>query len=143
MTRSELVALLSAVPDLTVREGEPLSRHGAWRLGGPVSIWLTAETEAAVGEAATLCATGGVAVRTVQGRSWVAGDTPADGAYLGLGRVGVGLEAARSADGWQVDIGGDHPAAALYAWATRAGAELPAAIAGRAGSSAPARVAQA
>jgi UDP-N-acetylmuramate dehydrogenase len=77
-----LVRELREVPGLAVRREEPISRHAAWRVGGPVELWLVAETEDALTSAATLLAKARVRLTVVEGDRLLIRDGGLDGALM-------------------------------------------------------------
>ncbi len=130
MTLEALREVLDEVPDLVVRPTEPLGRHNLLRVGGPVELWLVAETETAARAAAVACQRAGVKVRSVHGAHWLARDEGVTGACLvfgdaawGLGRVDGGLE-----------VGARHPVAALAAASARLGLSGLETLGGRPGT---------
>mgnify|MGYP003952637895 CR=1 FL=1 len=125
-----LVEALEVVPGLHVRCDEPAARHCLLRVGGAVEVWLVAETESAVKEAAALCKEAGHRVRPVVSEHFLVRDGGVDGVWMRLGAVGMG--ASLSEEGFSV--GASHPAAALAARAEAESVWGYAHLAGRAGS---------
>lgn len=92
MIPPEVLGALATVPDLAIRQDEPLGRHNLLRVGGPVGLWLVAETEAAAVAAQKICRDGGVKVRTLTGEHWLARDEGLEGACLVLGHFARRIE---------------------------------------------------
>ena len=129
MIDDALVAALEEVEGLVVRPGEPAARHTTLRLGGPIELWLLAETEAAAGEAAPTLREAGVTLKAWQEPDWVL-DGGLSGAWMALGEVGRGV----SRDETTVEVGAAVGAAALAAWAEAEGLGGLESLAGRAGT---------
>ena len=129
MIDDALVAALEEVEGLVVRPGEPAARHTLLRLGGPIELWLLAESEQAAASAAGMLKEAGVTPKAWQGADWVL-DGGLPGAWIALG------EAARDIvrDDAEVEVGFEVGAAALAAWAEAAGLGGLEPLAGRAGS---------
>jgi len=119
---------LAQVEGLTVREGESLAKHSLWRVGGPVEVWLIGETESAVEGA--FAAASGHSIRVPSSRHFLVRDGGVDGIWMTLGAVARGVNATEAG----VDVGAEHPAAALAAWAVSRGLGGIDALATRAGS---------
>lgn len=118
MTDDTLLEALHGVDGLVVRTGEPLGRHNLLRVGGPVDLWLVAETEAAAVAALGACKAGGVKVRALDGEHWLARDEGLEGACLVLGAVARTVEVRE--DG-EVRAGGRVAMAALAEQVARSG----------------------
>jgi hypothetical protein len=87
------------------------------RIGGPVDLWLVAESEPAAGAALGLCRQADVRVRFPVGDHWLARDDGLEGACLTLGQVARSLEWVSEG----VVVGGRYPLAALALAAARRG----------------------
>ncbi len=111
MISEALVERLHDVPGLEVRPDEPAARHCLLRVGGPIELWLVAETEAAVEVANGICKEAGHRVRPVATDHFLVRDGGVDGVWMKLGAVGQGVVESGSL----LDVGADLPAAALAA----------------------------
>jgi UDP-N-acetylmuramate dehydrogenase len=111
MISEALVETLHDVAGLEIREDEPAARHCLLRVGGPIELWLVAETEAAVEAATGLCKEAGHRVRPVATEHFLVRDGGVDGIWLKLGAVGQGIVEMEHL----LDVGADHPVAALAA----------------------------
>ncbi len=130
MIEDAFVAALEEVPDLVVRAGEPAARHTTLRLGGPIDLWLLAETEAAAGEAARLASAADVPLRPWSAApDWVL-DGGLGGAWMALGGAARGM----TRDGLMVDVGTEVGASVFACWAEAEGLAGVEALAGRAGT---------
>jgi len=127
----DLLGALGTVDQLAVRTREPLGRHNLMRVGGPVDLWLVAESEEAAVAALTLCKGAGVRVRTLAGDHWLARDDGLEGACLVLGAFARRIE--RVADG-PLRAGARVAVAALAQAASRQGLTGLEACGGRPGT---------
>jgi len=130
LIQDELVDALEVVSGLHVRRDEPAGRHCLLRVGGAVELWLIAETEAAVLEAAQICKEAGHRVRAVVSEHFLVRDGGVDGVWMRLGAVGLGVAVSES----EISVGAAHPAAALAARAESESVWGYAHLLGRAGS---------
>jgi UDP-N-acetylmuramate dehydrogenase len=128
MIEESTMEALGQVEGLTVRKGESLAKHSLWRVGGPVEVWLVGETEAGVEGA--FAAAGGHSIRVPSSRHFLVRDGGIDGIWMSLGAVAHGVQATEGT----IDVGAEHPAAALAAWARSRGLGGVDALATRAGS---------
>lgn len=117
MISEALVESLHDVAGLELRADEPAARHCLLRVGGPIELWLVAETEAAVETACGLCKEAGHRVRPVASEHFLVRDGGVDGVWMKLGAVGQGIVERDSL----LDVGADHPVAALAARAETLG----------------------
>ena len=111
MISEALVESLHAVAGLELRADEPAARHCLLRVGGPIELWLVAETEAAVEAASGLCKEAGHRVRPVATEHFLVRDGGVDGVWMKLGALGQGIVEVDDL----LDVGADHPIAALAA----------------------------
>ncbi len=130
MIQDELVEALEVVSGLCVRRDEPAARHCLLRVGGAVELWLVAETESAVVEAAVLCKEAGHRIRPVVSEHFLVRDGGVDGVWMRLGAVGMGISVSESG----ISVGASHSAAALAARAEGESVCGYAHLLGRAGS---------
>ncbi|MFH1465527.1 MAG: hypothetical protein ABIO70_14160 [Pseudomonadota bacterium] len=131
-SRAEVLAALAALPGVTVREEEPVARHGALRIGGGVEIYVVVHDVSALEAAAAALRSVRATFRLVQPLSDAfARDAGLAGVLLRLGpafgEVSVGPEGTRAgADAPLAAIGiAAHqiePWAALRAWPGTLGA---------------------
>ncbi|MCK6521025.1 FAD-binding protein [Myxococcota bacterium] len=108
---------LRSVPGLMAREDEPMSRHTAWRVGGPAALWVVVETEEALLEAVGIIREANERVVPVDGQHLWVGDGGVDGVWLRLGACAEGVQR----DGLRLDVGAQTPVAALASYARREG----------------------
>ena len=117
MIPASLVQALQEVPDLSVRRNEPMARHSAWRVGGPVAVWVCGETEEALKQAGSILRGANIRMRPLDGREVLVRDGGIDGALARPGRCGLVLE--RRED--HVLVGAWVQAARLSLWAQAQG----------------------
>jgi UDP-N-acetylmuramate dehydrogenase len=103
---------------LSVRLGEPVARHSAWRTGGPCDVWVVAHDVEALAEVVADCRAASWKLTVLgAGTRTVFRDGPIQGAVL---RLGTGFSAL-AVEGERFDVGAGHPVAALVAAAAAAG----------------------
>ncbi|MCB9670966.1 MAG: FAD-binding protein [Alphaproteobacteria bacterium] len=113
---------------LSVRFREPLSRHTAWRTGGPCDVWVVAHDDDAVVEVLADCKAAGWDVTVVgSGSHTLVRDGGIDGVVL---RLGQGFCDLRFLDDDRVEAGGALPVPALLALAGAQGLAAPEALYG-------------
>ncbi len=125
-----LLDALDGVEGLAVLAGERLGRHNLLRVGGPVDLWLVAETEQAATQALGHCRASGVKVRVLSGEHWLARDEGLEGACLVLGRCARAIDAT----GEGLRVGGRVLVAVAAEAAARAGLTGLEELAGRPGT---------
>jgi UDP-N-acetylmuramate dehydrogenase len=108
------------VPDgVVVRYDEPLSRHVAWRTGGPCEVWLVVHRAEALLATLAACRAAGLALTILgAGTRTLVRDGGLAGAVV---RLGTGFATARC-EGERWDVGAAVPLPALVATAAAAGA---------------------
>lgn len=112
-----LLERLGEVPGLALRPGEPVARHSVWRVGGPVGLYVVAETEDALLELAQQAHRVGERLHPVDGLRWLATEAGAPGVYVRLGALAEGARRTESG----ADLGGAGSLAVAEAWAAREG----------------------
>lgn len=112
-----LLARLGEVPGLALRPQEPVARHSVWRVGGPVDLYVVAETEAALLELAALLRAQDLRLHPVDGLRWMAAESGAEGVWVRLGGAGEGFRRTETG----ADLGAAELVAVAESWAGREG----------------------
>ena len=130
MSLGPLLEALREVPDLALREREPMSRHTDLRVGGVADLWLAAETTSAVEAAARACRGLGIKLHCFQQSGVLVRDGGLNGVWLRMGGVAHGVEAVESG----LSVGALHPVAALDAFLRMTNRPVIPHLSGRAGT---------
>ena len=117
MIPASLLQALQAIEGLVVRRNEPMARHSAWRVGGPVALWLCGELEGALVEAAKVLRRASMRIRPLDGREVLVRDGGFEGVLARPGACGLMLERRERC----VLVGSWVQAARLARWAERHG----------------------
>lgn len=118
MSASDLLSALEGVPDLRARAELPFSRRSVFRMGGPVEVYISAETAEAVQVAAKATRECGLKMQGLEGLELIVRGDGAPGAWLRPGQVAEGILPEHEL---QLDVGSWVPAAMLAGWAMRKG----------------------
>ena len=109
MSLSDWLQLLESVPEIVVRQEEPMARHTLLRVGGQAEAWLVVESQEALEKTATLAKQHGVKTHFFEDSNVLVRDGGLSGVWIRMGDVASGV----SIEDGLVNVGAQYPAAAL------------------------------
>ena len=115
MNHKDSFAELVSCEGLSGRQSELMSRHSCFRVGGPAEYWVVAETEEGLVRAFSWATELGVRVRFHLGDDHLVRDNGILGLSIALGGLAWGVSVQNNT----IDVGGEHPVAALSEWVLR------------------------
>lgn len=118
MSVTELIAELEGIEGVRARPELPFARRSVYRMGGPVELYISAETAEAVQAAAKATRDHGLKLQGLEGLEVMVRGDGAPGAWLRPGQVAEGILPEAEL---QLDVGAWVPAAMLAGWAMRRG----------------------